>query len=1450
MKRIIYRSLFIFCMFLSCIIAPRSSYAQSSSGHFSVGGPHNVSFMGGRVDVSVGFLAYTSSIPPSFGLPTISRVSGDVYFSFIEITPVSSSQSPQGGYYHYYRMILQFEQNNYFFPLSSTYEFRWGTYGGFTLDFRQAGPNTGRVGPTNITLVRGTATPELTHQGFEFTVYSRQWQKKAVSATSWTNISGATNVNYSPGVLTESTMFRVRINGTDVFSDETTITLTDGIGYISPISQTINAGSSAGSLRHLASLGITSRQWQKSTNGSTWIDIQGATGDIYSPGNLVETTDFRIKLNQGNSYTDKATVIVNPVGGSISPANQNVDSGATIKTLTHTGPGVTSRQWQKSTNGITWTVVSGATGSTYSPAAVSNSGTSPIEHYYRVKINGQAVYSNEARITVYPIGSTVVSLTNTHNYTAKYVLREAKTLSSLPTNLTTAQAMPSVTYYDGLGRPIQQTEVGAGAERQDIVMPIEYDAMGNADAKQHLPYNGHNGSGRYRMRAIDDKTDYYTSRYDQADADRSFMENKYDASLLNRIVESYRPGKDYLPTGKKSTHVYGANAANEVRKLIVSGTTSYTFAISSYPAKSLNKETVTDEDGKITQIFTDFRGNTVLERVASSGGSNTHDTYYSYDDRGLLCMVVSPEGSLKLNIAGVASIVESNTNVQNYCYLYRYDHRQRMTDKKLPGVAVESYSYDDPSDRIKTRTQNGRVWTYSYDNLGRPTQEKLGSIITAEYRYDTYTGTPAAPTFASETGVVSSHNTNVTGFKTYERVALIEGVVTRPTYVERAFYYDTKGWLVQTVERNHLGGISRYSTSYDFTGNVLVSFERHQSSSNATYDYKKTTFTYDHRSRPTKEVTIINGATTSTATVAYAYDELGKLVKKTYGTGTTAVIENLTYNIQGWLRNQSSDLFDMQLHYYDPRTANRERWAGDIAEMRWQHKGHLAPSSYSANAYTFTYDEFSRLKSYYHELCSTNLNPTHPYPWGSPARSFLEDGITYDRNGNILSLRRVGSHAISGLSYVSDNLTYSYTGNKLTSLTHNNATGSVSQAGSYGYEYDAVGNMTKNLRDGMVYDYNYLNLLGDVKVANGAIVARYNWLADGTKAAARNLLGTQGFDYLGSLIYKRTGTSTPVIGLESTDFDGGRINKTSSGYEVNYHITDHLGSVRVVFKDKNNVLARNDFYAFGKKHMNGYLPSGDDAKNRWLFNGKEAQLTGDLRLLDYGARMYDPEIVRMQTPDPWGEDRPGMSPFAYAANNPVNLIDWLGLEPQKPEEDHQKYLLEQQIEYEYASQQLLQEVTVWMSALGHTLWSMINPVEGFKNARDKLDAGESLSAGDVADVALDIIGIIPGAGVLKAAKTADNVIDAGTAFFDGARYTEKVLRGMDNVTDLRHGFPRSVDGYAGKFGKFSEKVGSDGKNYHQMAMPGEYRGQKGVFEYIKDPRSGEINHRYFNPNRK
>jgi RHS repeat-associated protein len=59
--------------------------------------------------------------------------------------------------------------------------------------------------------------------------------------------------------------------------------------------------------------------------------------------------------------------------------------------------------------------------------------------------------------------------------------------------------------------------------------------------------------------------------------------------------------------------------------------------------------------------------------------------------------------------------------------------------------------------------------------------------------------------------------------------------------------------------------------------------------------------------------------------------------------------------------------------------------------------------------------------------------------------------------------------------------------------------------------------------------------------------------------------------------------------------------------------------------------------------------------NKWKFNGKE--LDAETGLYYYGARYYDPRSSVWLGVDPLGEKHPNMSPYAYCANNPINLID-------------------------------------------------------------------------------------------------------------------------------------------------------------------------------------------------
>jgi RHS repeat-associated protein len=143
-----------------------------------------------------------------------------------------------------------------------------------------------------------------------------------------------------------------------------------------------------------------------------------------------------------------------------------------------------------------------------------------------------------------------------------------------------------------------------------------------------------------------------------------------------------------------------------------------------------------------------------------------------------------------------------------------------------------------------------------------------------------------------------------------------------------------------------------------------------------------------------------------------------------------------------------------------------------------------------------------------------------------------------------------------------------------------------------------------------------------------------------------------GFDYLGSVVYKRE--SNIVTGIESTSFGGGRINATTNTYDINYFITDHLGSTRVIVGENGNIKEQNDYYPFGLRHENASLIS---AGGRWGYNGKEKQIVGAINYLDFANRMYDDFLGRWFVQDLLQEKGYSISSYAFSFNNPLVYVD-------------------------------------------------------------------------------------------------------------------------------------------------------------------------------------------------
>ena len=139
-------------------------------------------------------------------------------------------------------------------------------------------------------------------------------------------------------------------------------------------------------------------------------------------------------------------------------------------------------------------------------------------------------------------------------------------------------------------------------------------------------------------------------------------------------------------------------------------------------------------------------------------------------------------------------------------------------------------------------------------------------------------------------------------------------------------------------------------------------------------------------------------------------------------------------------------------------------------------------------------------------------------------------------------------------------------------------------------------------------------------------------------------------DYVGNLVYK-DGV------LEKILVDGGYITAA----DMNYHffVTDHLGNVRVVVNSAGTVEQVNQYYPYGESAEMG-MPVQPTTDNPYKWSGKEWD--EQQAAYDFGARMYSASDARWTTMDPLCEKYYSISPYAYCAGNPVNLVDPDGMQ--------------------------------------------------------------------------------------------------------------------------------------------------------------------------------------------
>ncbi len=934
---------------------------------------------------------------------------------------------------------------------------------------------------------------------------------------------------------------------------------------------------------------------------------------------------------------------------------------------------------------------------------------------------------SKSTLGTYTIDTSTISA---YNYVHTIIPRSEYTNETIPaSNESRSQDIgESFRFFDGMGRTTQYADIQAGPDGEDMYQYYEFDDFGR-QTKKYLPfqYKRNLNTDLYRSNLKQLTLDQYDPDFSYgedgkfATDDEPWVQTVFDESPLNRRQEQGMVGEDWQPTdqsGSSDGHtqkmqVMSNEASDSVRFWQISNDTIRSN--SGYASNELFKTDVKDPDGRETVTYKDKNGLVVLSEVVLSSNSSLK-TYYVYDAWNLLRFILPPE-MVKVNVPGDISALtfaSTSSSIEKFCYYYEYDKYKRLIKKQLPD-AGEVYIVYDKRDRIvafqdeNQRNKSTEEWAFTrYDVLNRPIMSGIieydlgqssmqtlansysgsdlyevpdnsasgyhnytnttfphsyivdtSSFLTVSY-FDNYDPLPVG---YSEDGftlnsISGFSNISVADFDSeYDSIPMgratglkVKNLETGNWYAA-SLYYDERGRLIQSKSQNHLSGYDRVCLTYDeLTRDVVSSFHRHTSLYDSISYGER--FVYDHVGRVLESYHQMSGQE-EVLMSALEYNRLGEVhTKYLYSTDTASTKGMLQemdfeYNIRGWLTavndpdNLESDFFAMELGYNDSTLVSsslgaRSFYGGNISAMKWKS------DTDSSKAYAYQYDKANRL---------TAANYGESGDWTTD--DYDVSGITYDANGNIMTLTRRDD------TQILDSLDYNYSGNRLTSVTDN---GDQSDGFSYtgspaNYTYDGNGNLTHDYFKGMSVSYNSLNLPNEIDF--GTVDIEFVYAASGVKLQKKINQGTTSTtDYVGNIIYQ-DGEIQSILTSE------GRVVPSGSEFNYEFHLKDHLGNMRVALEIADDVVSVRqiaDYYPFG---MTSSLYESSSS-NDFLYNGKELNEEMGLDWYDYGFRMYDPTLGRWHVQDPLMEKYPGVSPFNYVLNNPLNLIDPFGLSPDDP----------------------------------------------------------------------------------------------------------------------------------------------------------------------------------------
>ncbi|MBI2678994.1 MAG: RHS repeat-associated core domain-containing protein [Candidatus Koribacter versatilis] len=799
-----------------------------------------------------------------------------------------------------------------------------------------------------------------------------------------------------------------------------------------------------------------------------------------------------------------------------------------------------------------------------------------------------------------------------------------------------ANSAVSFTLLDGLGRVLQQ-EARNGSTQFSITRST-YDAAGRLSQRSNprkpgesevFTTYGYDNYDRITSMAPATGGSYQTSYSGNSvtSTDPVGKQRRSFADALGRLIEVDEPGSGDGMTSTGFVTITGSSVSGDVVSITVNGLTKS-------KTSTCSRGVCTDGPTFAILLANSFNLDGTSSVTAAAAGSTV---FFTSKTAG-----AATNYSLSSSTTGAALVLyNSGSNLTGGA--------DSSGNSTLATPMITTYTYDVINDLLTvSQAKRGSLTpqsrTYAYDSLGRLTSATPAES-TAATTY-TYTDFSAALLRTDPRGAKTNYAYDAMN-RPYTITYDVSGAPNVAATAGITYTYGTssasnnKGRLLTADNSNESD-----SYSYDQLGRVIsaaktigsntytIGYAYNSADQLTTLTYpslRAVTTTYDATGRTSQ---LADGSRTylTVPDTTADYTAAGQITQFNYGNGVSAYFGYNDHLQIASIRyaNGSSDLLNLLYCYTTNSTSGDTCYSaspqsnnnGQIQKITWKPNG----TEDTTKTQNYGYDAVHRL------IAASTSDQSANGTWGL--------GWSYDRFGTMLQQTLTGGVLNSPYSAPSQpQLTVSATTNRITNT---------------GYAYDAAGNMTSDGTNSFAYDAE--NRL--VNYNSGA--ATYVYGPDGLRIKKTVSAAITTYVFSGFTVLAEYTGSTPALSQEYIYAGDSLLASLNSSGTPTYRHMDRL-SARVE-TDASGAITRTF----------GHFPYGETwyentGSSKWRFTTYERD--GESALDYANARSYIPRLGRFLTADPLAGDAfnpQSLNRYAYVRNDPVGLVDPLGLDVQLP----------------------------------------------------------------------------------------------------------------------------------------------------------------------------------------